>query len=113
MGPDNTCSSLWLSRTARLWPVKTNVNYLSTSGFFNKPKRTFYAIFLRTALITNSILGFFGITDHYITVNKDLEGGGGRCELQLNFKLKGLFSLPADLDYCHLQQRQTSGPQNA
>lgn len=31
--------------------------------------------FLGTKPITNFILGFFGITDHYITVNKDLRGG--------------------------------------
>lgn len=32
---------------------------------------------LGTKPITNFILGFFGITDHYITVNKDL-GWGNR-----------------------------------
>lgn len=30
---------------------------------------------LGTKPITNFILGFFGITDHYITVNKDLRVG--------------------------------------
>lgn len=48
-------------------------------------KPTLVANFLLgTKPITNFILGFFGITDHYITVNKDLRGGGGKTDLGLS-----------------------------
>lgn len=75
---------------------------------------------LGTKPITNSILGFFGITDHYITVNKDLgkkkkeKTDLGLSSLGIPALKSGSHILPDDSAHrCRLQQKQTSGPQSA
>lgn len=73
MGPDTTCRSLWSSETARLWPVsKKEVIYLIRCICRSKEPTLDGSFLLGTKLITNSILGICGITDHHVTMNKDL-----------------------------------------
>lgn len=74
MGPDTTCRSLWSSETARLWPVskKSEVIYFIRCICRSKEPTLDGSFLLGTKLITNSILGIFGITDHHVTMNKDL-----------------------------------------